>query len=228
MQILRISSPPVKICQIPHVIFATTSRFYLKFCITDHCLDTKLLSNFLTNSWYASDTSTPSKCKFWHFPVLAWKFPKFVMSFLQQQVDSFWNLASLFSTSTHNSSVIFKLIFYICTLDKRSPRKCQFQVFSALSWKCIPHTIFARTRRFFFKFYIFVQCNETYHLFNFLTHSLYTLDISTPSKCKFWNFPVLAWKFFKFLMSVLQEQVDSFWNSASLFSASTHNSSLIF
>ena len=36
---LRFSSAPVKICQIPHVNFETTSHFFFQFCIFFHCHD---------------------------------------------------------------------------------------------------------------------------------------------------------------------------------------------
>ena len=36
---LRLSSPQVKLCQIPHVNFDMTSRFLFKFCLIIHCHD---------------------------------------------------------------------------------------------------------------------------------------------------------------------------------------------
>ena len=42
----QLSSALVKICQIPHVIFQTTSQFFFIFCISLQCHETQLLCTF--------------------------------------------------------------------------------------------------------------------------------------------------------------------------------------
>ena len=58
--------------------------------------------------------SIPWKCRFSDFPLLALKFTKFLMSFLEPRVSFSSNFASLFSFMRHNSSVLFHL--NICIL----------------------------------------------------------------------------------------------------------------
>ena len=49
---LRLPNAQVKICQIPHVNFETTSRFLSKFCVTLQCHESKLLCTFLAQAIY--------------------------------------------------------------------------------------------------------------------------------------------------------------------------------
>ena len=58
--------------------------------------------------------SSLSKLKFSDLPLLALKFTKFLMSFLEPRVSFSSNFASLFSFMRHNSSVLFHL--NICIL----------------------------------------------------------------------------------------------------------------
>ena len=46
MQISRLSTAPIKIHQIPHVIFGTKSHFFFRLCITLQCHETKLFCTF--------------------------------------------------------------------------------------------------------------------------------------------------------------------------------------
>ena len=86
--ILRLSSAVVKICQIPHVVFQTTSQFFFKFCITLQCHETLVIYFFQT---------------FW---VLKSIFIKFLMSILKQQVNASSNFSSFFSVLTRNCVVL--------------------------------------------------------------------------------------------------------------------------
>ena len=56
----------------------------------------------------------------------------------------------------------------------------------------------------------------------------YALDKRSPSKSKFSNFGLLAWKLTKLLMSFFKPRVSFPWNFESLFSFMTHNSYGIF
>ena len=50
VQIFRLATARMKINQIPHVIFQSTSQFLLKFCIILQYYDTQLLCTFLTQT----------------------------------------------------------------------------------------------------------------------------------------------------------------------------------
>ena len=60
---LRLSSPPVKICQIPYANFETESRFLPKFCIPLQFHERELLSTFLTLTIYTLLKRSPVKWK---------------------------------------------------------------------------------------------------------------------------------------------------------------------
>ena len=66
------------------------------------------------------------------------------------------------------------------------------------------------------------------HLCIFLAQTLHTFYCSSPSKCKFSDFPLLSLKFTKFLMSFLEPRISFSSNFASLFSVMRHNSSVLF
>ena len=74
---------------------------------------TKLLCIFLAQILNTFYTSSPSKCKFSDFALLALKFTKSLMSFLESRVSFSSNFASLFSVMRHNSSVLFHLDLYM-------------------------------------------------------------------------------------------------------------------
>ena len=72
-----------------------------------------------------------SKCKFSDLPLIALKFTKFLMSFLETRVSFSSNFASLFR-------VIWDMTFsseYLHPLDKRIQSKCQFLDFHLLAKK---------------------------------------------------------------------------------------------
>ena len=87
MYIFRLSTARIKIRQIPHVIFQTKSQFFFKVWITLQCHEKSFFCTFLAETLYAIDKSSTSKCKFSDFPLLALKFTKFLMSFLEARVS---------------------------------------------------------------------------------------------------------------------------------------------
>ena len=101
------------ICQIPHVIFESTSHFSFKFCINLQCHQTYLLCTFLSSNITYFGQRSQLKSNFLDFWVLESKFVKFLMSVLKWQVNSSSNFASFFIVMTHNSSVNFKLILFL-------------------------------------------------------------------------------------------------------------------
>ena len=62
----------------------------------------------------------------------------------------------------------------------------------------------------------------------FLAETLYAIDKSRTSKCKFSDLPLHALKFPKFHMSFLEPRVKFSSNFAPLFSVMRHNSSVFF
>ena len=92
----------------------------------------------------------------------------------------------------------------------------------------IPHVIFQTKSQFFFKVWITSQCRERSFFCTFLAETLYAIDKSSTSKCKFSDLPLLALKFTKFFMSCLEPRVSFPSNFASLFSVMRHNSSALF
>ena len=62
--ILRLPCALVKICQIPLVIFQTTSQFFFKFCFTLKCHELYLFCTFLGQTLYTLHKRDQSKRKF--------------------------------------------------------------------------------------------------------------------------------------------------------------------
>ena len=71
-----------------------------------------ILLYIFAKTLYAIYKSGTSKCKFSNLPLLALKFTKFFMSFLEPRVSFSSNFASLFSVMRHNYSVLFHLNLY--------------------------------------------------------------------------------------------------------------------
>ena len=103
--ILTLSSVLMKICQIPAVIFQTTSQFFFKRCIP-------------------STKGTNQSTNFLDFLVLGSKFTKF-LSFLKQKISFSSNFAPLFGIMRHISSILF-LAKTLYTFSKSSLLKYKF------------------------------------------------------------------------------------------------------
>ena len=103
-----LSSVLVKISQIPHVIFQTTSQFFLKFCVMLYTLQER----------------NQSKCKF-----LRLLSPRIK---IHQILVIFWNNGSVFLQILHHSSVpwhvtrLYFLAKILYTFNKRSLSKYKF------------------------------------------------------------------------------------------------------
>ena len=98
-----LSSTCLKIHQIPYIIFETISHF------SQHNFSVF----FSVQSLHSFYKSSPSKCKFSDFLLLALKFTKFVISFLKQKVRFSLKFGSFFSVMRHNSSLLFHLNLYM-------------------------------------------------------------------------------------------------------------------
>ena len=62
--ILIFSSILMKICQIPDLIFQTTSQFFFKFCMTLQCHEIYLLCTFLVQTLFTLYKRDQSKCNY--------------------------------------------------------------------------------------------------------------------------------------------------------------------
>ena len=87
--------------------------------------------------------------------------------------------------SRHNSSVFFSS--NITHFLQKQPIKVQIFRLSTARVKVhqIPHVIFQTKSQFFFKVWIFFQCNERSFFCTFLAETLYAIEKSSTSKCKF-------------------------------------------
>ena len=92
----------------------------------------------------------------------------------------------------------------------------------------IPHVNCQTKCQFFFKVWISFQCHERWFFCTFLAETLYAIDKSSTSKCKFSDLPLLTLKFTKFLKSFLEPRVSFSSSFAWLFIVIRHNSSLTF
>ena len=92
----------------------------------------------------------------------------------------------------------------------------------------IAHFIFKVKCQVFFKVWIFFQCHKRYLFCTFLAETLYAIGKSSTSKLRFSDLSLPAWKFTKFFMSYLEPRVSISWNFVSLFSATRHNSFVLF
>ena len=118
VQIFRLSTVPVKVHRIPHVIFQIKSQFVFKVWIFFQCHVRSFFCTFQAETLSAFGKSCTSKCKFPDLPLLTLKLTKFSSNF-----------ASLFSVMRHNSSLLFHL--NVCMLwTNGSNQSVNFQTFN--------------------------------------------------------------------------------------------------
>ena len=121
--ILRLSAL-VKICQILHVIFQTTSYFFFKFCITFQYHEIQLLCTFLAQTLYTLVESSPLKSKFLRLSSARVKVGQIAYVNFEQTSQFFFRFFTVFSVITHNSSVN---VYSFKCFDKNLPNSsCHF------------------------------------------------------------------------------------------------------
>ena len=150
-------------------------------------------SSFSAKALYAINKSSTSKCKFSSLPLLALKFPKSLMSFLEPIITFSSNFASLFGVTRHQSLVLFHVNLYVPSTK-------------AAHWvkvHQISHVVFPTKSQFFIKIWMFFQCHETFQFMR---------------RCTVSSFWLLAWKLTKFLISFFKPWVIFSKNFASPFS----------
>ena len=115
---------------------------------------------FLASS-YSFNKSSTSKFRFSDLLLLALKFTKLLMSFLETRVSFCWNFASLSSVMRHNSFVFFHLKRYVLLIKGAHP-SAKFHISTArMKIDKIRYVIFQVLSQFSFKFGITLQCNDT-------------------------------------------------------------------
>ena len=160
---LIFSSAQVKIRQIPHVIFETTSKFSFRCCINIQFHQAKLPYTFFSSKIMYFNQKKPIKLQIFE-----------IFECLGQNSSNsschFWKHKSVFLQMLHQYSVpssktplYFFLHQTLCTLFKRSPLKCKFLRFLSAQVKIsqIPHVKFELTSQFLFKFCIIRHCHDT-------------------------------------------------------------------
>ena len=125
------STAQIKVHQIPHVIFQIKSQLFFKVWIFFQFHERSFFCTSQAETLCAIGKSSTLKCKFPDLPLLALKFTKFLMSFLEPRVSFSSNFASLFNVRRHNSSVLF--VLNICKLwTNGSNESAHFQTFNCL------------------------------------------------------------------------------------------------
>ena len=100
----------------------------------------------------------------------------------------------------------------------------QFWDFGVVWWKFTKFSIFNFLTNFASAFSAIMHNSSV----TFLDQKSYTLVESIPLKCKFWDFRVFGSKFIKFIMSILNWQLNSSSSFASLFIVMRHNTPVNF
>ena len=145
-------------------------------------------SSVLWLKQYIFEKSSTWKCKFSDMLLLALKFIKFFMSFLEPRVSFSSNFASLFSVIRRNSSVLFHLKPYI--LWTKGAHQSAYFGFRLFAWNL------TKLRHFLIHELVLhelVHPSVSWQTIpiNDLAETLYALDKKSPSKYNFSDFWVL-------------------------------------
>ena len=139
-----------QICQIPHVIFESTSTTPSNFASIFIAIKHSSSVIFQLTHYILSSKEPIREQIFLDFQVLESKFVKF----LKRQFNSSLNFALFFIAMTHNSSVNFKLINFLFW-TKEFHQSPNFDTFN-----CSGENFPIFSCQFFFKFCITLQCHE--------------------------------------------------------------------
>ena len=158
--------------------------------------------------------------------MLKWKFIKFLMEILKQQVNSSSNLASSFIVTTHNTPVNFNFIRSL--LWRKWSHQCSNFETCKYSGEKVPYYSchFPNHKSVFLQ--ILHDCSVPWKITLYgLGHTLHTFHKKNKSKWEFWEFSVLRSNFTKSL-SCLKLQISFSLYFASPFSVMRYNSSILF
>ena len=154
-------------------------------------------------------------------PLLAFKFTKFLMSFLERRV--------FLQTLRHSSmSWDMALLYFFIKIFKCFGQKKLIKVKISRFWTAgmkinqIPCVTFQATSQFSSNFCVTLQCHDTQFLWNFLAETLHDLDRKSPpmynfsdfkysnesspnSSCQFWNHKARVFSNFALLFSLMKD-----------------------
>ena len=148
------------------------------------------------------------------------KFLKFILSILEQQVNSSPNITSFFIAMTHNSSVNFKFTHFLLWI-KESHQSPNFETFECSGEK-LPNSSYHFPKHKSVFLQILHHSSVSWKIPSLLFYlKQYTLLKITPLK---WDFLRLSSAWVKFLMSILKLQVNSSSNVPWFFRGITDNS----
>ena len=122
--ILTLPSVLMKICQIPHVMFQTTSHFLFKFSMTPQCHELQLPCTFLGQTSYTLHKKDQSKCKFFRLPNARIKIHQILVIFETKNRFFFTFGTTLQYYETKLTCTFLAEILY--TFSKRSLSKYKF------------------------------------------------------------------------------------------------------
>ena len=107
VQFFQLLSALMKVHPIPHAIFETTRSGFIQ--ILHHCPVSWKITPlyFCSSNLVYFGQKEPIENKFSDLWVVAWKFTKFLMTYLKSQVSFSLNFASFFSVMRDNSSALF-------------------------------------------------------------------------------------------------------------------------
>ena len=128
----QLSIALVKICEIPHVIFQTTSPFFFKFCITLWCHERYLLCKFLDQTLHTFHARSQSKCKFLRPLSARIKIHQILVSFETTNRFSFKFCINLQSHEMQLLCTFLAGLLY--TFNKRSLSKYEFGEIKSLKF----------------------------------------------------------------------------------------------
>ena len=122
---------------------------------------------------------------------------------------NFENTRSGYIPILHHCSVSWKItpLYFLAqtsyTLDKNSPSKWNFWTFEWFGENSPNSSCYIWNHKLVFPqtLHITLPCHETKLFCTFSYKSLHDLDKRIWSKCKFWDFQLLAWKLTTFVMS---------------------------
>ena len=117
----------MKICQIPHVIFQTTSQILFKFCTVPQCHEIYFcvfLCIFLGQALHILYKRDQSKCNFFRLLSAGIKIHQILVIF-ETKISFSSNFAPLFGIMRHISSILF-LAETLYTFSKSSLSKYKF------------------------------------------------------------------------------------------------------
>ena len=155
----QFSSALVKISNIPHVIFQSTSQFFFKFCITLQSHEGKLLCTFLDQTLHTFKARGQAKCNFLRLLSVRIKIHQVLVSFETTNQFFFKFCINLQCHETHLLCTFLAEI--LCTFNERSLRRYKFGEIESLKFGTLMSSIRQDNIKFQLKKYKRVISHDT-------------------------------------------------------------------